>query len=154
MSLQRRQLLALGAGLAGAGAIPLAIAGLRWLEAASQRRKAQQLAAQLPGCLELFAAALDAGVPLRAAVRHVAALAPEPSAGLLRGVLGHLEIAGECGVLQKVAALAVRRHGDLGPGPPIHLGQLVAAGMAGDVNEVVPVGQHLDPLPHQAVDDA
>ncbi|NLI86296.1 MAG: type II secretion protein F [Propionibacterium sp.] len=82
----------LGAGLAGAGAIPLAIAGLRWLEAASQRRKAQQLAAQLPGCLELFAAALDAGVPLRAAVRHVAALAPEPSAGLLRAVLGHLDL--------------------------------------------------------------
>jgi len=82
----------LAACLVAAGAIPLAIAGLRWLESASQRRRAQQLAAQLPGCLELFAAALDAGVPLRAAVRHVAALAPEPSAGLLRAVLGHLDL--------------------------------------------------------------
>ena len=82
----------LAACLVAAGAIPLAIAGLRWLESASQRRRTQQLAAQLPGCLELFAAALDAGVPLRAAVRHVAALAPEPSAGLLRAVLGHLDL--------------------------------------------------------------
>lgn len=81
-----------GAGVAGVLAIPLAIALLQWLEAASERRKAKQLSAQLPGCLELFAAALDAGVPLRAAVRHIAALAPEPSAGLLRGVLGHIEL--------------------------------------------------------------
>jgi len=62
------------------------------LESGPERRRRALLVAQLPGCLDLLAAALDAGVPLRAAVRHVAALAPEPSGDLLRGVLGHLDI--------------------------------------------------------------
>lgn len=65
---------------------------VRWLEAEPERQRQRALVAQLPGCLDLLGPALDAGVPLRAAVRHVARLAPEPSAGLLQGVLGHLEI--------------------------------------------------------------
>lgn len=72
--------------------LPAAIWILKWLEAEPERRRRQLLIAQLPGCLDLLAAALDAGAPLRAAVRHVAALAPEPSTDLLNGVLGQLEI--------------------------------------------------------------
>ena len=78
--------------VAGAAAMPASMVLLGWAEAEPQRRRCRLLVAQLPGCLDLLSAALDAGVPLRAAVRQVAALAPEPSAGLLRGVLGHLEI--------------------------------------------------------------
>ena len=37
-------------------------------------------------------------------------------------------------MLQQVAALAVGRHGDLRPRPLVHPLQLVAAGMAGDVD--------------------
>lgn len=81
-----------GAALVSLLAVPAAIALLRWLEAASERRKAQQLAVQLPGCLELFAAALEAGMPPRAAVGHIAALTPEPSAELLRDLLGHFDL--------------------------------------------------------------
>lgn len=82
-----------GLGLvAGAGAVPAAMVLLGWLEGAPERQRQRQLVAQQPGCLDLLGAALEAGVPLRAAVGQVAKLAPEPSAGLLRGVLGHLEI--------------------------------------------------------------
>lgn len=78
--------------LVGAAAMPACVALLARLETEPERRRTRRLVSQLPGCLDLLAAALDAGVPLRAAVRHVAGLAPEPSAGLLRGVLGHLDI--------------------------------------------------------------
>ena len=75
-----------------AGGAMAAMALVRWLEGEPGRREQQMLTAQLPGCLDLLAPALAAGVPLRAAVRQVCALAPEPSAALLRGVLGHLDI--------------------------------------------------------------
>lgn len=78
--------------VAGIAAVPLSMALLARAEAAPERQRQQQLITQLPECLELLAAALDAGVPLRGAVQHVATLAPEPSAGLLTGVLGHLQI--------------------------------------------------------------
>lgn len=73
-------------------AAPVCALLLAWLEQQPDRKRSRLLVAQLPGCLDLLAAALDAGVPLRAAVRHVAELAPEPSASVLRGVLGHLDI--------------------------------------------------------------
>lgn len=88
--------LGLGQGIigaaAGVAAMPLAVLLLRWAQAEPGRRRRKSLVAQLPGCLDLLAAGLDAGVPLRAAVAHVAELADDPSAGLLRGVLAHLEI--------------------------------------------------------------
>lgn len=88
--------LLVGPGLIGAvmgfAAIPGSMVALAWLEAAPQRRRTRALVAQLPGCLDLLGAALAAGVPLRAAVRHVARLVPEPSASVLAGVLGHLDI--------------------------------------------------------------
>ena len=76
----------------GVAAVPATMVLLHWAQTEPDRRRRRALVAQLPGCLDLLAAALDAGVPLRAAVAHVAELAPEPSAGLLRGVLAHLEI--------------------------------------------------------------
>lgn len=81
-----------GGVLIGAGAALAALWLVRRLETEPDRQRERALIAQLPGCLDLIAPALDAGVPLRAAVRHVARLAPEPSATLLQGVLGHLEI--------------------------------------------------------------
>lgn len=78
--------------LGGLVAVPTSMALLGWLAAEPERRRSRLLIAQLPGCLDLLAAALESGVPLRAAARHVAGLAPEPSAGLLRGVVGHLDI--------------------------------------------------------------
>lgn len=88
--------LAVGPGVlgatAGVAAVPATMVLLHWAQTEPDRRRRRALVAQLPGCLDLLAAALDAGVPLRAAVAHVAELAPEPSAGLLRGVLAHLEI--------------------------------------------------------------
>lgn len=88
--------LALGQSLAtalvGAAAVPLAMAVLGWLEAEPERRRQRVLTHQLPECLELLAAALEAGVPLRAAVGHVAGLVPAASADLLGVVLGHLQV--------------------------------------------------------------
>lgn len=78
--------------VAGVAAVPLSMVLISWAEAEPERRRCRLWVAQLPGCLDLLSAALDAGVPLRAAVRQVAVLTPEPSADLLRGVLGHLEI--------------------------------------------------------------
>lgn len=97
--------------LVGAGAVPGAMVLLGWLEGAPQRRGRRQLIAQQPGCLDLLAAALEAGAPLRAAVGQVAKLAPEPSAELLRGVLGHLEI----GRSDAQAWTTLRTHAVWGP---------------------------------------
>ena len=51
----------------------------------------------------------------------------------------------------QMAGLTMDRHGDLGPYPAIHLLKLVAAGMAGDMDEMVALGDHLDPGPDQLV---
>ena len=50
-----------------------------------------------------------------------------------------------------MAGLAVDRDRDLRPDPAVHLLQLVAAGMARDVDEVVDLGDHLDTLAHELV---
>lgn len=68
------------------------IAGLAWLIGGAGRRRGALLVVQLPGCLDLLASALGAGAPLRAAVRRVAALTPEPSAAVLRTVVAHMDI--------------------------------------------------------------
>ena len=73
--------------VAGAAAMPASMVLLGWAEAEPQRRRCRLLVAQLPGCLDLLSAALDAGVPLRAAVRQVAALY-----GVRPGVLGTLSL--------------------------------------------------------------
>ena len=51
----------------------------------------------------------------------------------------------------QVARLAVDRHGDLRPDPAVHLLELVAAGVARDVDEMVLLGDHLDALTDQQI---
>jgi hypothetical protein len=52
-------------------------------------------------------------------------------------------------MLEQVAALAVGGDGDLRPGPLVHLAQLAARGVAGDVDAgVVALGE--DPTPRSA----
>lgn len=80
------------AAIGGCGVGAAAIAALRWSEAITEHRRNQRLSAQLPICLELLVATLAAGLPLRAGIRHIAGLVPEPSAGLLNGVLNHIDL--------------------------------------------------------------
>ena len=65
--------------------------------------------------------------------------------------LRHLEPARQRQVLVQVARLAVHRDRDLRLDPAVHLLDLVAAGMAGDVHEVIVLGDHLDAARDQAV---
>ena len=58
------------------------------------------------------------------------------------------------GVLGQMQRLAMGGNGDARPRPVVHLAQLAAARMAGDVDEVRAVGDDLDALLDQAVDDA
>lgn len=64
--------LLLGVALAG-----VTVVVLGRLEPARTRRRRLQLVAELPEVLELLAAALEAGAPLRSAVQQVARCAPE-----------------------------------------------------------------------------
>lgn len=97
--------------LVGVVAVPVSIALLGWLEGQPERRRQHRLVAQLPECLDLLSAALRAGVPLRAAATQVAGLVPEPSAAVLRGVLGHLQI----GRSDAQAWATLRTHSVWGP---------------------------------------
>ena len=49
--------------------------------------------------------------------------------------LAHLAALGERHMSAQMAQLAMHRHGDARPHPAIHLGQLVARRMAGDMDE-------------------
>jgi len=61
--------------------------------------------------------------------------------------------AGEIGVFGEMQRLAVRRHGDLRLQPIVELSDLGAARMAGNVDEMGAVGDDLDALLGQRVDD-
>ena len=50
----------------------------------------------------------------------------------------------EVGMRREMHRLAMDRHGDLRPEPAIHLAKLVAARMAGDVDQRVAVGDDAD----------
>lgn len=63
-----------------------AAVGLGWLVPAARSRERAAVLAALPETLDLLAASLDAGAPLRAAVIDVGAVAPESTAATLRRV--------------------------------------------------------------------
>ena len=58
----------------------------------------------------------------------------------------HAHLLRQALVRVQVARLAMHRHRDLRLDPAVHLLELVAAGMAGDVDEMVALGDHLDAL--------
>ena len=62
------------------------------LEPASVRRRREQVAAQFGPTVDLLAATVAAGVPLRSAVVEVAAVVPEPTAGLLDQVAAQTRV--------------------------------------------------------------
>lgn len=62
------------------------VALLGLLEPAGRRRRRAAVGAQLPETLELLAATLEAGAPLRLAVAEVAAIGPPVTANTLRAV--------------------------------------------------------------------
>jgi len=54
-------------------------------------------------------------------------------------------------MLDEMAQLAMHRHGDARPHMRIHARQLVARRMAGDMDEMILLGHHLDAEPDQLV---
>ena len=79
----------LAVGAAGAVAAYYVLARL---ESGATRARREALLGQQPEVLDLIAAAQEAGSPLRRAAGEVAALAPEPSASVLREVDAHLRV--------------------------------------------------------------
>ena len=65
----------------------------------------------------------------------------------------HAGAAGEFGMLGEMQRLAMRGDEDFRPHPADHVAQFVAPRMAGDVNEMGAVGDDLNALRYQAVDD-
>ncbi|GAB3752357.1 type II secretion system F family protein [Microlunatus parietis] len=63
-----------------------------WVETGSYRRRRRQLIMDLPQTLALLGAAVGAGLPLRGAVREVAAASGGPIADDLRRVLAQIEL--------------------------------------------------------------
>ncbi|MGY3514264.1 hypothetical protein ACVIQY_007239 [Bradyrhizobium sp. USDA 3051] len=59
----------------------------------------------------------------------------------------------ELGVLVQVQGLAMDGDQELRPGPGDHVAQFVAAGMTGDMDQLVAVGDDLHALQDQAIDD-
>lgn len=74
----------------GAGAAVWVLIGR--LEPGRVRRRRERLMLQQPEVLELMASSLQAGAALRTATSEVAAVAPEPSAALLRDVEARLAV--------------------------------------------------------------
>lgn len=62
------------------------------MEPGSVRRRRERLLMQQPEVLDLLSASLEAGAPLRGAVRQIAEIAPEPSAQMLREVDAHVGV--------------------------------------------------------------
>ena len=76
-------------------ALPLGLGvgwAMRWVEPAASARERHRLALQLPHSLDLLAAVLAAGSPLRSATSVVAAVVEEPTANLLREVCAQVDI--------------------------------------------------------------
>lgn len=130
MSLTRRALLSAAAGLAvalgvsqlGAGSGRLtwaaslllglgATVGLGWLEPAATSRRRRQLVLQVPQALELLAACLAAGMPVRVAGAAVADAFEDPVAPDLGRVLAVAEL----GVSDADAWRSLADHPQLGP---------------------------------------
>jgi hypothetical protein len=63
----------------------------------------------------------------------------------------HLQALGEARMLDQMPRLTMHRNRDLRSRQPVHLGQLVARGMAGDMDEGVLLGDHLDPFADQLI---
>ncbi|SPF67946.1 Type II secretion system (T2SS), protein F [Propionibacterium ruminifibrarum] len=81
------------------------------LEPGRVRARREQLILQQPEVLELMASSLQAGAALRTATSEVAAVAPEPSATLLRDVESHLRV----GFSEAAAWDSLRSHPVWGP---------------------------------------
>lgn len=65
---------------------------MRWAEPRASAQERHRLALQLPHSLDLLAAVLAAGLPLRSAVDMVATVAEAPTATLLRDVCAQVDI--------------------------------------------------------------
>src|SRR6516164_2907774 len=59
----------------------------------------------------------------------------------------------ELGMLVQMQCFAMNRDQELRPGPGDQIAQFVAARMAGDMDQMGAVGDDLDALPYQAIDD-
>ncbi|GAA1391929.1 type II secretion system F family protein [Luteococcus peritonei] len=70
----------------------MAAVGLGLLEPSASRHRRGELVQQVPEALELMAAALEAGAPLRGAVTTVAALAPPSAQADLRAVTARIGV--------------------------------------------------------------
>ena len=79
---------------------------------------------------------------------------PDEVAILLDDAVRDAARAGEARLLHHVAHLAMDRDDDLRPDPVVHRRQLGPAGMAGDVDRRLAVGDHVDALAGQLVLDA
>ena len=79
---------------------------------------------------------------------------PDQVAILLDDAVRDAARPGEARLLHHVAHLAMDGDDDLGPDPVVHGGELGAAGMAGDVDRRLAVGDHLDAALGQLVLDA
>src|SRR4029077_19721188 len=78
---------------------------------------------------------------------------PDDVAVDARHGLGHADLAAEGSMLGKVQRLAVDRHQNARPDPAIEFLKLGAARVAGDVDKAGAVGDDLDALADQAIDD-
>ena len=67
--------------------------------------------------------------------------------------VGNPGVAGKLGVLGEMQRFTMCRDENLRPRPADHVAQFGAARMPGDVHQVAPVGNDLDPLRDQTVDD-
>ena len=94
-------------------AVPVGLAVaevLARLPSGRSRRRERDLVLQTPQALDLLAAALDAGLPLRSATAAVVRACPGPVAEEWAGVLKHIEL----GVGEVEAWRALSRHPQLG----------------------------------------
>ena len=78
---------------------------------------------------------------------------PDEVAILLDDAMRNAACSGEAGMLHHVAHLAMDRDDDLRPDPVVHRRQLGPAGMAGDVDRRLAVGDHVNSLAGELVLD-
>jgi pilus assembly protein TadC len=97
-------------GFAGPVAAAAGVLALGWVEPRSTRRRRRQLIMEVPQALELMAACLGAGLPIRTACAAVVRTFDGPVADDLGRVLALLEL----GVGDVVAWRALRDHPQLG----------------------------------------
>lgn len=99
-------------GLVAGAAVGVGVAvGLGWLEPGTGRRRREQIVADLPQALDLLAACLTAGMPIRLAVREVVRAVDGPLAEDLSVVLARVDV----GESDADAWYALRTHPVVGP---------------------------------------